>query len=376
MTRDEICANAACKLSAAGPTLGSKQALVGIDGFVDEILAVVDQRTDFQHFQPIKTIAALGKKILAATGQSSNYELIVKQTKLGGNGPIMANALAAIGLKVTYVGCLGYPTVHPVFEELAKRAEIISIANPAHTDALEFEDGKLMLGKLSNFDEANWDTLIARCGRERLMAAISRSSLIGMVNWTMLPHMTEIFSRMLSDVLPQLARGGVRPTLFIDLTDPEKRTHDDIVEVLRLMTRMQEFVDVTLGLNLKESGEVAQALGLAPATAPETAVEQTTVQIRAALNVHCVVVHPRTGAAAAVRDGSAIFAGPFVREPKISTGAGDHFNAGFATGRVLGFTLEESLCLGVAVSGYYVRTAISPSAAELATFITELPPPQ
>jgi len=43
---------------------------------------------------------------------------------------------------------------------------------------------------------------------------------------------------------------------------------------------------------------------------------------------------------------------------------------------VLGFSLEESLCTGVATSGYYVRTAQSPSATELAEFVSKLPAPQ
>jgi sugar/nucleoside kinase (ribokinase family) len=89
-----------------------------------------------------------------------------------------------------------------------------------------------------------------------------------------------------------------------------------------------------------------------------------------------VVVHPRRGAAAATATESASFAGPFVQEPKISTGAGDHFNAGFCLGRMLGLGLEESLCTGVATSGYYVRTAISPSAKQLSEFIADLPAPQ
>src|SRR5690606_41497122 len=97
---------------------------------------------------------------------------------------------------------------------------------------------------------------------------------------------------------------------------------------------------------------------------------------RQELNLACVVIHPRPGAAPATADASARFEGPFVRQPKISTGAGDHFNAGFCLGRVLGFSLEESLCTGVATSGYYVRTAQSPTAEQLADFIKELPPPQ
>ena len=58
----------------------------------------------------MRTIGAIGQKILNASGQSSNYELVVKQRKLGGNGPIMANALACLGLDVTYLGNLGYPS--------------------------------------------------------------------------------------------------------------------------------------------------------------------------------------------------------------------------------------------------------------------------
>jgi len=43
---------------------------------------------------------------------------------------------------------------------------------------------------------------------------------------------------------------------------------------------------------------------------------------------------------------------------------------------VLGFGLEESLCVGVATSGYYVRSAESPTATDLANFVAELPAPQ
>ena len=89
----------------------------------------------------------LSTRLAGAAGKSTNIELVNQVTKLGGNGPIMANALASFGIAVTYIGNLGYPTLHPVFEPFAKVAEVHSIAEPGHTDALEFEDGKIMLGK-------------------------------------------------------------------------------------------------------------------------------------------------------------------------------------------------------------------------------------
>src|SRR5262245_2752409 len=123
------------------------RAFVGLDGFVDEIIHVVDVRENAEKFQRLPTIEKLADRLAGAAGKSTNIELVAQRTKLGGNGPIMANALARLGVKVTYVGALGYPNLHPVFNEFARRAEVHSICDPGRTDALEFEDGKLMLTK-------------------------------------------------------------------------------------------------------------------------------------------------------------------------------------------------------------------------------------
>lgn len=374
-SREQICQQTASKLSSAAPGIASNKALIGMDGFVDEIIAVVDKRLDNDRYETIKTIDILGGKILKAAGQSSNYELVVKQMKLGGNGPIMANALASAGLGVTYVGNLGYPNIHPVFQDFANRAEeVLSIGEPGHTDALEFEDGKLMLGKLQTMGDVNWDNILARAGMERFQKSVDRAKLIGMTNWTMLPYMNGIWTGLVEKVLPMVSKQS--RYFFVDLADPEKRTHADILAALKLLSSFQGKVEVMLGLNLKESDEIVEVLGLPAPKNNEAAIEETAKAIRAKLNINTVVIHPRRGAAAATATESASFAGPFVAQPKISTGAGDHFNAGFCMGRVLGLDLIECLCTGVGTSGYYVRTALSPSATDLAGFISELPAPQ
>lgn len=374
LKREQVCELTSRKLMQAANSPVVK-ALIGLDGFVDEIIAVVNKRHGAgEKYEAVRTIADLGGKITQASGQSSNYELVVKQRKLGGNGPIMASALANLGVDVTYVGNLGYPTIDPVFDDFARKAHIISIGQPAHTDALEFEDGKLMLGKLEPLQDVSWDNLISRVGRDRLKELMADASLIGMVNWTMLPHMSRIWGHLLNEVIPNIERHQRK--LFMDLADPEKRTHEDILDALRLLTRFQDQVDVILGLNLKESMEVADVLRLPGRSDPEGAIVENACAIREKLSLACVVIHPRRGAAAATAEDCVKFDGPFVEKPKISTGAGDHFNAGFCLGRVLGFSLEESLCTGVATSGYYVRNAESPTAAQLAEFVAHLPPPQ
>src|SRR5215471_12345438 len=97
-TREQVCELTSRKLAAAAGQLQSMKALVGLDGFVDEIIAVVDKRHGHESYDAIPTIGHFGGKISEAAGQSSNYELVTKHRKLGGNGPIMANTLACLGV--------------------------------------------------------------------------------------------------------------------------------------------------------------------------------------------------------------------------------------------------------------------------------------
>jgi hypothetical protein len=113
-----------------------------------------------------------------------------------------------------------------VFQELAARVEVLSLGEPCHTDALEFEDGKLMLGKLGPISAISWELLLERVGESRLITLLTESQLLGMVNWTMIPAMNDIWEQLVRHIFPKLPTG--RRSLFIDLADPEKRTREDV----------------------------------------------------------------------------------------------------------------------------------------------------
>src|SRR5437867_943388 len=126
MNTPDLRRRCAQQLEGAANRVQQLTAFVGLDGFVDEIIHVVDQRADPQGYTRIRTIAQFAERLAAAAGRSTNVELVNQLTKLGGNGPIMANALASFGIRVTYVGALGYPTLHPVFQGFAQQAEVHS----------------------------------------------------------------------------------------------------------------------------------------------------------------------------------------------------------------------------------------------------------
>ena len=382
-TRSKIAKQAALGLEHFKDLASKRPVLIGFDGFVDSIIQLVDKRQDAEHYQPVKTIKQFGEKILQAAGQSANYELVTLQRKLGGNGPIMAESLACLGLPVIYVGAVGYPDLHAVFQPLAEHAEVCGIAEPGFTDALEFADGKLMLGKIDKFSDVNPEEIEITLGLDTFNAYVARAYLVGMVNWTMLTRMNDIWRMMIDSVLPEVGVnvGHKRRLIFIDMADPEKRTNQDIDQALQLCSELNEHTDVILGMNLKEANQISQILDIKTEPKPDQAIEAIAKAIRQRIDLHCVVIHPRHQAAAAIRDHeghiqSATFNGPYTVNPTLSTGAGDNFNAGFCIALLANMPLEESLCIATATSGYYVRNGNSPDLDQLTEFIKHMPEPE
>ena len=357
------------QLSSRRTSIGSRSALIGLDGFVDTIVTPVGLRRGAgENFSPITTLTEFGQRIVAAAGKSTNIELYPRMDKLGGNGPIMANAMLAAGARVTYVGAVGVPVVHPVFADMATRARTISISAAAQTTAVECNDGKIMFGQMRCLDEISYDRICAVMGEAAFHAEIQAAHLVALVNWTMIPNMTAIFSALTTKVLPKLPASPDR-IYFFDLADPEKRSVEDLRGALTAITRFMPFGRVTLGLNLKEAQQVAAALGTAAITEEEKSLRAAAAAIRAKLGITTVVIHPRESAACATERGTDWVPGPYTEQPLITTGAGDHFNAGFTTGQLLGLEPEACLAMGVSSSGHYVRTGESPTLATLETFL-------
>jgi sugar/nucleoside kinase (ribokinase family) len=222
---------------------------------------------------------------------------------------------------------------------------------------------------MSSLDEISYERIIEVMGEGAFLDELSRSDLVAMTNWTMIPRMTEVLEAMLERALPMLPPKDGGRLFFFDLADPRKRSEGDIRAVLEVIGRFRSHGRVTLGLNLAEAQQVAQVLGIPLCDDGEGELRQAAAAIRQKLEATCVVIHPRECAACATRDGTFFTEGPLCEKPLISTGAGDHFNAGFATGQVLGLSPEACLTVAVSFSGQYVRTAHSPSLAQTDSFL-------
>ena len=159
------------------------------------------------------------------------------------------------------------------------------------------------------------------------------------------------------------------------MCDPEKRENDDILKAMEILGRFRQHLRVILGLNEKEAMELADVLGIEIGEATPEGRCELARKLHAQLDVDALVVHP-VAYALAVTDSETVWVpGPFVKKPVITTGAGDHFNAGFSLGALMGFPPRHCLNLGVASSGHYVRSGRSPEISDLLAILRHWPDP-
>ena len=344
----------------------NKKMLIGFDGFIDEIIHAVDKRQDSNTFTRIETIRDLAKRIEKASGLSTNIELYPLQQKIGGNGPIMCNALAKHDVDITYIGALGVPNIHEVFYGMPKNVKLYSFANSGHTDAIEFNDGKLMLGKMSSLNDVTYENLIQAVGLENFVSLLNDTDLFAAVNWSMIPYMTDLWEKIYLNILPLLKVRHKKPVFFIDLADPEKREVSEIKKALLLLQKFKSHFYVVLGLNKKEAYDIASILELGN---EHSSLQEINQSIYDYLNLDSIVIHPVDRSCTIVNGNYYEAMGPLAEKPKLTTGAGDNFNSGFVFGLLLGLDPMESLHMGMATSGYYVRNAMSPTYHELSEFM-------
>lgn len=362
------------KLISAAGFLADKdpsqiRAVIGFDGFVDEVVHVVDKRVDPVTYTRVPTLTEYGQRIASTSGLSSNVEIVTVSKKLGGNGPILANALIEMGTRMTYIGALGYPDVHAVFKDMAKRCvSYYSISNPSSTDAMEFEDGKIIRTKLSPFLELTFEAVKQRVGLEALAALIDECSLLGFENWSLTPYSQQIWKGIYDEVLPILKHETANKTLFFDLADPASRPAHDLCKAFDTISAFSDKFKVILGLNLREAVQAANAFG-AHFEYTDYDLQNIAEYIKSKVDVSMLVIHPLKESCCIADGRFYLENGPYCAKPVLTTGAGDNFNAGFLLGLSLGAEPDIALLSGMAASGFYVRNGRSASFSELTGFL-------
>jgi sugar/nucleoside kinase (ribokinase family) len=346
------------RLLAALEGAKSLPIFAGFDGAVDEIYALIASRTAAGP-ERMGTIGEFAHRVASAAGRSTNIERILLETRAGGNAALCASALQALGHAVTLMANVGRPIASAFSGLVEGGACVHSLGEPNRTDALEFSDGKIML---TDSNPLAMSTAVGHFPTDLDPFFAGRQAIV-LTNWTMMPRGTEIFSQIFQRHLPAIPRSV---PIFFDIADPARRSANEIIVLLNLLTQFAETHFVYLSVNLKELERMGGLWDDRPTGRADCAETMAKLYKRWPIEW---ILHRLDGAESFGADGWHGAEGFFTAEPYTTTGGGDHFNGGFLFGLLAGLPRPLALRMGNALSGAYVRSGRSPNRSELRKFL-------
>jgi len=339
-------------------------ATVGFDAVIDSIVCPVKEIEKGNKIF-FSTIGEFGKYLQTKQGLSCMVELVTKQTKIGGNMAILSNALGQLGVQVNCIGSFGIPQTHPIFQSMNANCNLTSISSTGSCTALEFDDGKIMLSQTDALQQINWNSIKQAVGLPNLIKYFSHPNLIGMLNWSEVLHSNDIWLGILSDILEQKSPNKQQIICF-DLTDFASKSYEEVIHATKIINRYSKYFKTVMSLNENEAKMLYQILYKNTASNGLKHIGDSIYEI---MTIDTLVIHPRDCALGWEQNDFCEVSSFFVNKPKISTGGGDNFNAGFCYAQMLECNLHDSLLIANGVAGYYIREAVSPTVEQLIMFL-------
>jgi len=308
-----------------------------------------------------------------AAGKSAQIELVTKAIKLGGNAPILSHAIGSLGIVNHCVGTVGLPAIHPVFKDLHTNSFLHSIGEPGISNALELDDGKLILSELSTFDSLTLEKIVSIIGEDFLCQRLIESDLVALVDWANLPLCTPLWLDLYHFLK---TRNISNKIFFFDLCDPHKKNKQEVSEILKVIGCYQSLGKTILGLNENEAIQLFQGIREIHAADKNESIEfadnnlkQIVRFIFEHIQVDILLVHPVDSTIVVTHNETIELPGRMVAQPKLLTGGGDNLNAGFCFGLLHQFSLQECMLMGMATSGAYVQNGYSPNRDEIINYL-------
>ena len=336
--------------------LKSQKITVGFDGCCDSVFRVVKNRHS-NGSEYFKTMSEFGEYISQKGGVSCSIELEEITRKVGGNCAIFAGAVSALGIETSAVGLFGTDNIHSAFADLAGACKLYSYGENANAIAMEFNDGKVMLSPSVKLKTDAWDSILSSVGVKKMNQIFLQTNMLALLNWSELEFSTHIWSKLYEYI-------SVYPSsdqqIIIDLADCSRNSKDDICEMLTLIELFNEKRKVILSLNENEALQLAKHFDL-----PQKDYREVGQALARHIKAQTIVIH--TARACYTFEYEKVFEAPgqYNSRPKLLTGAGDNFNAGYAIGRMLCLDADCCNILGNSVTSYYVTHGVSPNIFEL-----------
>ncbi len=342
-----------------------KTAFLGFDACIDNIVRIVKDKQGNEITGYFSDSDQLGEFLVNLDNKSCGLELETKLSKIGGNMVIMGNALGTLGIKVECLGTFGLPEILPVFRTMSANCSLRTIGDTITATALEFNNSKVIMFDPGPYNNLTWEGIKGLIGSNLIRDMISGRQLVAFVNWSEIENSSQIWKGFLDDILPDILFDGQKPFFFTDFSDCSRKSMQEIQTASGLLGRFRHYYKVHISLNQNEAALIGRALDV-----PENSSDEEFIkELFSRSNADVLVIHRVNDAIAF--DGVSYEKCDtfFCNEPKILTGGGDNFNAGFCYTLFNNFTLFESLLVANSVSGSYVKTGTSPYVIGLIEFL-------
>lgn len=353
----------ACQ-DALPPEFGGARLVFGFDGIIDNVRTMVDTRHSPEEFDRLATLAALRERVGASVAADSSltieWELSGQRT--GGHACHLSRAFNRLGGETTLLGTYGDP-VREIFESEFSESTIVSIGTPGVCDAVEFDDGKLLLTDFGEAAELDWELLTDRLDVEELADHLDGSDVLGVGYWNITSALPELVATLVEETWPR--QESPPGTVFVDPGDIRNLPDEQVRAGAECLAAADETVPVTVSANRTETAKIATALG----GTESGNLREDAETAHAGLGVETFVGHGRSESVGV--DGSETVAidAPTTDSPTLTTSAGDHFNVGFLLGQLHGLSLAPSTVLGNAVAGSFVRTGEAPTYDRIVDYV-------
>ncbi|MFX0070427.1 MAG: hypothetical protein ACFFAO_04980 [Candidatus Hermodarchaeota archaeon] len=200
---------------------------------------------------------------------------------------------------------------------------------------------------------------------------MERCELIGLGYWAVILEFEEIFVEILNTILPSI-NNLKKKILFLDLADVKRRTKEDLSSFLKVLPKVDETIPLLLSLNDQEAMGVLSALNkthfLKKKRDNINNLTEAGKYINNVLNLSYLVIHSPHFATITTKTDHYWVTEGYTSNPRYTTSAGDHFNAGTVLGLACGLTPAEAILIGNAVTAIFVRTGKSPNNEDLKWF--------
>lgn len=350
------------------PSLEEHKVAFGFDGVVDRVRTAVAKRVGPDEYDRMNTLEEFGTRIVdaAALDTSCSIEWFCERKRAGGHTAHLGRAMERLGQRPTLVGTYGSPP-RETFTHEYDRARLVSLGEAPVTDAVEFDDGKVLLSETRRLASLDWEEISSTIGVNSLAASFDRTELLGLGYWATIPQMSTIWNGLREELWPRFRDPPEH--VLIDPADVRRLSSETLTEGVSSLNTLDDVVPVTVSANQAEALRLA-TLVTSGSDSNERLIDVATA-LRDALGVSEVVVHAVTEAAMASDDSRHRITIPREPNPTITTSAGDHFNAGLIVGKLAGVDDGAQLATGSAVAGWFVRNGTPPTYDELRTFLDD-----